>query len=258
MLSRAQNLSLFDFIVKNFIKHKKRNDLSFPYSSYTIGIDDKEMIKLKVEEVRSQKILKVKLGQSYNQNIDIINTIRSITSLPMRIDANCAWTMDTFERMISFLEDKNIELIEQPFPPDYPQDFRNEDFIEFVMNNSIPIILDESIVYPSDIKMNSSMCNGVNLKLSKSGGLLKCLKMIEDARRLNMKVMIGCMIESNSGINFAACLSPLADYADLDGNLLIKNDPYVDQGNFKIADGEIKRIKNQPGIGIFDDINFHK
>jgi L-alanine-DL-glutamate epimerase-like enolase superfamily enzyme len=216
----------------------------YPLSSYTLGIDSPQMLREKIEDAKQFKILKVKLGASFEQDMQTINTLREITELPIRVDANCGWTLDETVKMGKFLEDKNIEFIEQPIPSD------NSSVLDLPGRVKLPIIFDESIITVDDIEKNAAFCSGINIKLSKCGGVMTCLDMIKKARELDLKVMLGCMIETSVGINFGYGLSGLVDFADLDGNILITEDPFGCAGNFKIKDGLITKVSELPGIGI--------
>ena len=148
------------------------------------------------------------------------------------------------------LENKNIELIEQPFAPLSSDNSNLCDYQNLLKTTSIPIILDESIVLLEDIEKYKNLCSGINLKLSKCGGISNTIEMIRNAKKHNLQIMIGCMIESSIGINFALNLSGFCNFADLDGNLLLKNDPFKNLGNYRVIDGVIKQQGNLPGIGI--------
>ena len=211
-----------------------------PYTSYTIGIDSKDMIQQKVREASEFKILKVKLGRDNDK--EIINAIREISDVPLCVDVNQGWKDKNIAlEMIYWLQENGVEYVEQPLP----KEKMNE--IEWLTNNSpLPIIADEGVQRFTDIQKIAGVYSGINIKLMKCTGMREAHKMIKLARANNMKVMIGCMTETSCGISAAAQLSPLADWADLDGNLLISNDPY---SGIKIIDGKITLI-DKPGIGI--------
>jgi len=211
-----------------------------PKSSFTIAIDTKEVIEQKVREAEEFPILKVKLGGDNDQ--EIINAIRKITDKKLYVDANEGWKDKqlALER-IKWLKDQNVEFVEQPMPASQLDD------IKWLRDKSdLPLIADESVHRSSDIPKLKEAFNGINIKLMKSGGLRDAMKMIHTARALNMKVMMGCMVESSVGISAAAQLAPLLDYADLDGNVLISNDPFDGARNIR---GEIKLLTG-PGIGV--------
>ena len=210
-----------------------------PVTSFTIGIDEPEAIRRKVREAAGYPALKVKLGSE--KDLEIMRAIRSETVARIRIDANAGWTADQAVEMVRRLAEFDVELVEQPLPPGTPADWRR------VREAApMPIIADESVLTSSDVPEMAGLVDGVNIKLMKCGGIREALRLIHTARAHGMSVMIGCMIESSVAITAAAHLSPLADYADLDGNLLISNDPFsgaaVRQGRLVLPEG--------PGIGV--------
>lgn len=211
-----------------------------PYTSFTIGIDSPDIIRQKVKEAEEYRILKVKLG-SKNDN-EMIETIRSVTNKPLTIDANQGWNdKESALDMIYWLKERNVEFIEQPMPKE-----KIDDIAWLTEKSPLPVIADESVQrLPDVIKMNG-VYNGINIKLMKCTGMREAYKMLLLARSLGMKVMIGCMTETSCGISAAAQLSPMVDWADLDGNLLIKNDPY---NGVKVVDGKVN-LNDAPGIGL--------
>ncbi len=210
-----------------------------PVTSFTIGIDEPETVRRKVREAAGYPALKVKLGSE--KDLEIMRVIRSETNARIRIDANAGWTVDQAVEMVECLSAFDVELVEQPLPPGSPEDWRRVREAA-----SMPIIADESVLTSSDVPAMAGLVDGVNVKLMKSGGIREALRLIHTARAHGMRVMIGCMIESSVAITAAAHLSPLADYADLDGNLLVSNDPFsgatVRQGRLVLPKGS--------GIGV--------
>ncbi len=191
-----------------------------PVTSFTIGIDEPaEMARKAAEAAKTYPVLKIKVGTDHD--LDIVRAIREATDATLRVDANAAWTPKQAIRVIRELEPYNIEFVEQPLPPTDIEGLR------FVREHvTLPIIADESCVTESDIPGLVGAVDGINIKLMKCGGIHHALRMIHTARAHHLKVMLGCMIESSLAITAAAHLSPLVDYADLDGNLLISDDPY--------------------------------
>ena len=210
------------------------------YTSYTIGIDKKEIIKTKIDEAKDFKYLKIKLGT--NNDKEIIETIRSVTNKPLYVDANQGWKdKQKALDMIKWLAEKNVILIEQPMPKE------NIDDIAWLNEKSpLPIIADESVKRLKDIDKVKDIYSGINIKLMKSTGLREALIMINKARDFGLKVMLGCMTETSCAVSAAAHLSSLADWIDLDGPLLISNDLF---DGISYINGEIK-INNLPGIGL--------
>ncbi|HNW57877.1 MAG TPA: dipeptide epimerase [Bacteroidales bacterium] len=211
-----------------------------PNISYTIGIDKPEIVREKVREARPYKILKVKLGQGNDR--EMIQTVRSETDKPICVDVNQGWTDRSMALdMVSWLKEQGVVFVEQPMPKKFIDDIG-----WLTQNSPLPIIADESLQTVSDVKKVQGIYSGINIKLMKCGGLLSAYTMIKMARALDMKVMIGCMTETSCAVTAAAQLSPLVDWADLDGNLLIDNDVF---DGLKIVDGKIM-LPDRPGIGI--------
>jgi len=211
-----------------------------PLCSFTIGIDAADVVRQRVIEAEDFPILKIKVG--LDNDDEIINTIRSVTDKVIRVDANEGWKdRNVALERIKFLQDNNVEFIEQPMPASQIDD------IKWLRDKvSMPIIADESVIRLSDLPMLAQAYDGINIKLQKCTGIREAMRMISTARALGMKVMVGCMIESAVGIAAAAHLSPLIDYADLDGNVLIGNDPFDGVRNIK----GMLRLDNQPGLGV--------
>ena len=211
-----------------------------PNTSFTIGIDTAEVVRQKTEEAKPFKILKVKLGQANDK--EMIETIRSVTSVPMCVDVNQGWTdKNKALDMIHWLREKDIVFVEQPMPK------TAIDEIAWLTEHSpLPIIGDESVQRLPDVMKAKGVYNGINIKLMKCTGMREAHQMLTLARALDLKVMIGCMTETSCAVSAAAQLSPKCDWADLDGNLLISNDPYK---GVQVVDGKITLI-DKPGIGI--------
>lgn len=210
-----------------------------PYTSFSIGIDTIEIVKQKTQEAGQYKILKIKVGKENDE--EIVNAVRSVSNQPIRVDANEGWTdKEVAIKKIEWLVRNGVEFIEQPMPADMLEETRwLRDRLE------VPIIADEAVKIASDIPKLAEVYDGINIKIMKAGGLQEALRMIWLAKSMNMKIMIGCMIESSVGISAAAQLCSLIDYADLDGNLLISNDPFV---GAKCVDGKLV-LNNLPGHG---------
>jgi L-alanine-DL-glutamate epimerase-like enolase superfamily enzyme len=211
-----------------------------PVTSFTIGIDTPEVVKQKVKEAAGFKILKVKLGR--NSDKQMIESIRAVSDVPLCVDVNQGWK-DKKEAldMIFWLKEKGVEYVEQPMPKEKP-----DEIAWLTQNSPLPIIADEAIQRLSDVQNTLGVYSGINIKLMKCTGMREAHKMMTLAHANQMKVMIGCMTETSCAISAAAQLSPHATWADLDGNLLISNDPYE---GVKIVDGKIT-LNNLPGIGI--------
>jgi L-Ala-D/L-Glu epimerase len=211
-----------------------------PVTTFSIGIDTPEITRQKTAEASEYKVLKVKVGLKTDE--ETITAVRSVTKKPLRVDANEGWTdKDEAVRKINWLETQGVEFIEQPMPA------HMVDELKYVRSKiHIPMFADEACTEASAIPRLAEMYDGINVKLDKAGGITEAYRWIKLARALNMKVMIGCMISSSCTCTAAAHLSPLVDYADLDGNLLIANDPYV---GVKVVDGKIV-LPTASGLGL--------
>lgn len=212
-----------------------------PNTTYTIGIDTDEMVKLKTREVAGQfKILKVKLGTPRDR--EMIRAIREVSDLPIAVDVNQGWknkkkALDE----IFWLKEQGIVMVEQPMPKEMLD--ANAWLTE---RSPLPTFADEAIQRLKDIPAVKGAYTGINIKLMKCTGMREAWKMMNYARAEGMKVMIGCMTETSCAIAAAAQLSPAVDFADLDGNLLITNDIF--RGT-TVVDGKIT-LNQLPGIGI--------
>jgi L-alanine-DL-glutamate epimerase-like enolase superfamily enzyme len=206
-----------------------------PLTTFSIGIDTPEITKQKTREAADFPILKVKVGLATDEAT--IEAVRSVTSKPLRVDANEGWKdKEEAVRKINWLEKMGVEFIEQPLPAEMIDETR------WVRGRvHMPIIADEACQRASDIPKLKDAYDGVNVKLDKSGGMLEAHRMIQVAKALGMKTMLGCMVSSSVTVTAAAHLSPLVDYADLDGNLLISNDPFhgvlVEKGKLVLPKG---------------------
>ena len=211
-----------------------------PMTTFSIGIDTPEITRQKTREAEAYPILKVKVGLDTDEAT--IAAIRSVTSKPLRVDANEGWKdKETAARKIDWLSHQGVEFIEQPMPADM-----FEDALWLHRRAAMPVIADEACQHAGDIPRLKEAYDGVNVKLDKSGGILEAHRMIQIAKALGMKTMLGCMVSSSVSVTAAAHLSPLVDYADLDGNLLIANDPFdgvlVEKGKLMLPD--------RPGLGL--------
>ncbi len=211
-----------------------------PYISFTIGIDKPDVVKQKVKEAAPYKILKVKI--KYGNDKQMIEAVRSVSSKPITVDVNQGWKDKHYALdMCHWLKEKGVEFVEQPMPKDMV-----DDIAWLTERSPLPIMADEAVQRIPDVIKAYGVYSGINIKLMKCTGMREAHKMLNLARSLNMKVMIGCMTETSCGISAAAQLSPEVDWADLDGNLLISNDPFE---GVKIVDGKIK-LNSYPGIGL--------
>lgn len=214
--------------------------LKMPLSSYTIGIDSPEIIREKIADAKGFKALKVKLGRDNDR--EIINTIRSISDLPLYVDANQGWTSrkDAIE-LIYWLHDQGVQLIEQPMDK---ADLESNAWL--TGRSPIPILADEAVQRLGDLDGLKGCYHGINIKLMKSGGMYEAHQMILKARSLGMKIMIGCMSETSCATQAGIALAPLCDWADLDGPWLTKNNPFTAP---EMAAGKYQ-LSEQSGLGL--------
>jgi L-alanine-DL-glutamate epimerase-like enolase superfamily enzyme len=212
-----------------------------PVTSFTIGIDTPEIVRAKTREAAIYKIIKVKLGRSDESDRAMIDAIRDVTAAPITVDANQGWKdRDAALRMIEWLAGRGVVFIEQPMPKE-----QLADTAWLRERSPLPLIADENCQRLADVPRLVGAFHGINLKLMKCTGLREAHKMILLARALGLKVMLGCMTETSCAISAAAQLSPLCDWADLDGAVLIKNDCF---DGATIVDGKIT-LPDRPGIG---------
>ena len=239
----AVDIALHDLVGKLFAQPLWRlwgyDPSRTPSTSFTIGIDTPEVVREKTLEAMDRfNVLKVKVGLGTDKSI--IGAIRSVTDLPLVVDANCGWT-DKFFAIdeIFWLKDQGVQMVEQPMRS-------LEDNAWLTERSPLPIFADESIQHLSDIDSIKGAFHGINIKLMKCGGLYEARKMLDYARAAGMKVMVGCMTETSCAVTAAAQLSPMVDFADLDGNLLITNDLFkgmvIEKGRIILSDG--------PGLGL--------
>ena len=240
----AIDISLMDWVGKRLgiplYEYFGLDPRDTPVTTFSIGIDTPEITRAKVKEAEEYPALKVKVGLDTDE--ETISAIRSVTSKPLRVDANEGWKdKEEAVRKIRWLETQGVDFVEQPMPSDMLDEMR------WVRERvHVPIIADESCQRASDIPKLKGIFDGVNIKLDKSGGILEAYRMISIAKSLGMKTMLGCMVSSSVSVTAAAHLSPLVDFADLDGNLLISNDPF--QG-VQVARGKLV-LPNRPGLGL--------
>lgn len=211
-----------------------------PVTTFSIGIDSPQVIRQKVEEAKEFPALKIKVGR--DNDAEILAAVRDATDKPLRVDANEGWRdKEQALEKIQWLAGLGVELIEQPLPS-----AMIEETAWLRERVEMPIIADEAVKTAGDIPRLAGAYDGINIKLMKSGGLQEAIRMIHVARAVGMKIMLGCMIESSVAISAAAHLSPLVDYADLDGNLLISNDPFIGVG---VERGRLI-LNDRPGLGV--------
>lgn len=212
-----------------------------PCTSFTIGIDTPEVVRQKVAEAAPYRVLKVKMGLDNDRQL--VETIRECRQdVPICVDANQGWTdREAALDMCHWLKERGCIFVEQPFDKS-----RLDDSAWLTERSPLPIIADEAVKRLADVPPIAGAYSGINIKLMKSIGMHEAYQMAVLARALGMKVMLGCMTETSCAVTAAAQLSPMADYADLDGNLLITNDRF---DGLKIVDGRVI-LPATPGIGV--------
>ena len=211
-----------------------------PITTFSIGIDTPEITRQKVREAAAYPVLKIKVGLDTDEAT--IAAVRAATDKPLRVDANEGWKdKEEAVRKINWLATKGVEFVEQPMPAHMLEE------MHWVHQRAhLPLIADESALHPGDIPKLLGAFDGVNVKLDKCGGILEAYREIQIARALGLKTMLGCMISSSVSVTAAAHLSPLVDYADLDGNLLIANDPF---SGVTVKEGKLI-LPDRSGLGL--------
>ncbi len=213
-----------------------------PPTNYTIGIDTVEKMVEKLREF-PWPLYKIKLGTDHD--LDIVRELRRHTDARFRVDANCAWTAAQTIACSAELKELNVEFIEQPLPASDSRGMK-----QVYEHSEIPVIADESCIGESDVLRCRGLFHGVNIKLTKCGGLTPARRMIRQAKALGLQTMVGCMTESSVGISAIAHLLPLLDYVDMDGSLLLRDDPATgvtfDYGTviYSAENGTGARLKN--------------
>lgn len=222
---------------KKLYEYLGLNPSQIPTTNFTIGIDTVEKMCAKLKEV-DWPIYKIKLGTA--QDLEIVRELRKHTQSIFRVDANCAWTVD---QAISYSEELSrlgVEFIEQPLAKDNLEGMK-----EVYTYSKLPVMADESCIHESDVEKCQGCFHGVNIKLVKAGGITPALRMIQQAKSLGMKTMVGCMTESSVGISAIAHIAPLLDYVDMDGAMLLSKDPAK---GVQLFPTEV-RFPAGPGIG---------
>jgi L-Ala-D/L-Glu epimerase len=211
-----------------------------PPTSYTIGIDTLEGTHRRARAAREFRALKIKVGGA--DDLARVEAVRAESEAPLRVDANEGWTVESARELVPALVELGVELVEQPFPADDLDSFRALRELE----PRPPLVVDEGCHDLADVAAAAEYADGINVKLAKSGGLREAVRMIHAARALGLHVMLGCMIESQLGIAPAAAIASLVDWADLDGHLLLADEPYT---GLELRDGRVLPGA-APGLGV--------
>ncbi len=211
-----------------------------PVTTFSIGIDTPDVTRQKVREAEPFPVLKIKVGLKTDE--PTVEAVRSVTNKPLRVDANEGWSdKEEAVRKINWLETQGVQFVEQPMPAAMLEE------TSWVRKRvHLPLIADEACLNAAAVPKLVDAYDGVNIKLDKCGGILEALRTIEVAKALGMKTMLGCMVSSSVSVTAAAHLSPLVDYADLDGNLLVSNDPYT---GVQVRRGKLI-LPTRPGLGV--------
>lgn len=217
-------------------------DPSLPLTSFSLGLEpDLDRLAAHVRGAASFPILKIKLGTEQDERI--LDTIRrEAPTAIIRVDANMAWSVDEAMRKLPMLAKYDVEFVEQPLAADDLEGLK-----KLKRAGVLPIIADESCVRPDDVDRLVGHVDGINIKLSKCGGIRQGLEMIRRARDAGLRIMLGCMVESSLGIAAALQLGPLVDWLDLDGHLLLAEDPFSGIG----GEHGVLRLSTEPGLGVF-------
>jgi len=212
-----------------------------PPTDYSLGIDEPAVVAERARRVAHFPALKIKVGGP--ADIETLEAVRGVYGGPLRVDANTGWQPEQAAALIPELSRLGVELVEQPFPARALPQLR-----WLRERSSLPILADESAVFEADLEMLQGIVDGVVVKLAKCGGIGPALRMIRRARQLGMKVMLGCMVESSLGVAAAAMVASEVDWLDLDGNLLLADDPF---GGLELGDDCRWRLSKEPGLGVF-------
>ena len=249
--SRAMiEMAIFDYIGKQLnLPLYKLLGLKPPENmktSFTIGIDSVDIMLEKVNRAKDFPVLKIKLGRDAEHDIEVMKKIRDRTDKILRVDANGGWSLEEAEHCIKILADLGVEYVEQPLATGSLKKLR-----ELKKKSPLPIYVDEDVHRCDTFPELLEVCDGINLKLIKTGGILEARKMVANARTFGLKTMMGCMLETSIAITAAAHIGSLFDSLDLDGHLLLADDPFdgmqVEQGIVKVPD--------RPGLGVVPKSN---
>ena len=212
-----------------------------PATAFTLGLGDPDETAQKAERTAGRfQRLKLKLGGRDGLDVERVRAVRGVTELPLQVDVNEYWTLDEALDALPQLAELGVEYCEQPLREGDP------DGVKLKSRSPIPIYVDEDCHKLADVAECAEIAHGINIKLAKSGGIREAVRMAHAARALGLGVMVGCMVESGLGIAAAVHMSSLCDYADLDGNLLLKSDPWP---GIELVGG-VQTPSEAPGLGV--------
>jgi L-Ala-D/L-Glu epimerase len=213
-----------------------------PPTSWTIWLGDPDDMARRAEQAAPRfERLKLKLGAGDGLDAERVRAVRSVTDVPLQVDVNEGWTL---EEALEYLPQLEIQYCEQPLPAGDPRG------AELKRRSPVPIYVDEDCHTLADVAACAERAHGINIKLAKSGGIREAIRMAHAARALGLGVMLGCMIESGLGIAAGCCVAPLCDHVDLDGNLLIRDDPWPGVA----FENGVQVPSDQPGLGVREEI----
>ncbi len=215
------------------------NPANIPLTSYTVGMDTPEVMAERAK-ASGMPIIKIKMGGADDEAA--LKAIRQATNARLRVDANAGWTREQAAALIPRLIQYDIEFVEQPLPVGDIEGLR---WLRS-LNLGVPIFSDENILNSKDVAAHAGAVDGVVIKVQKAGGLREAIRAIHTARALDMRIMLGCMVETSLGVTAAAHIAALVDYADLDGPMLIANDPFEGLQ----YEGARLVLSDQPGLGV--------
>jgi len=240
----AIDLALFDWLGKRANKPVWQllqiDPSGIPPTSMTLGIDRLDLLPEKLAEAEQFSILKIKMGTERDR--EVLSLIRRhAPDKRVRLDANCGWSADRLANHFKEMAEFDVELIEQPTQPNCLAALQ-----EARTHATVPLIADEDALRPDDVARLAGAYDGINIKLSKCGGISQALRMVREARERGLSVMLGCMVETTLGVSGAAQIASLCDYVDLDGHLLLSDDPFTGLR----LEGDTVRPSKAPGLGV--------
>jgi L-Ala-D/L-Glu epimerase len=211
-----------------------------PPTDFTIGIDEPSVVAERARRASDFPALKIKVGGA--ADLATLRAVRQVFVGPIRVDANTGWTRDDAEAILPQLLDLGVELIEQPFPA---RAYRDLGWLQ--ERSPLPIVADESCVLPEDLEALRDVVAGINVKLAKCGGIGPAHRMLADGRRMGFRTFLGCMEETSVAIAASAVVASLADWVDLDGCLLLADDPFE---GLELGPDKRWRLAQRPGLGL--------
>jgi L-Ala-D/L-Glu epimerase len=211
-----------------------------PATSFTISIDSVEGTRDRTRRASRFRALKIKVGGA--EDLERLEAVRAESDAPLRVDANEGWTLESARDLMPELIRLGVEFVEQPFPADDVESF----LALSELHPRLPVVVDEGCQDLRDVAPAAAYADGINVKLAKSGGVREAVRMIHAARALDLRVMLGCMVESQLGVAPAAAIASLADWVDLDGHLLLADEPFT---GLRFEDGRVLPSA-EPGLGV--------